>query len=305
MKLPLKLFLAAVASAGLGFCVLSSMGVTDSLCFAKGCEVYKVYAIGGISLYWIGAAAFLILGVTLLFSGGDKALLFLTGLVLAGSFVFLIVQFLLWPCTNCLMVAALLGIFAWGLAGRAGFFFRVLCMVWLLLFSSNLFMLARESIPPWPVLGKNNADIQVFFSPTCPACRKVVEKIFQNPGAASSVAFYPLAKDDKDRQKLEILVQNLRQGIPAEEALADHWKPLDRQNAHDRDWKITFNLWRNQLHLAKKGADQVPLVVSRDVFAAGSDPSRKSLPDGCSIFTPDSEGCEDEQPADPFESIFE
>ncbi|MCA1786716.1 MAG: hypothetical protein LC657_12130, partial [Desulfobacteraceae bacterium] len=220
MKYRFNLILMAIALAGFLFCLLSALGITDAFCLTQGCEVYQGYTVAGISLYWIGALVFLILGLMSLWPGAYGLLAILTGLVLVGNFVFLIIQFLMWPCTSCLIVAALLGSFAWCLAGHVKSGLGILCMVWLLLFSANIFLLAKDSIPPWPVLGKNNAEIQVFFSPTCPACRQAVENFLRDPDLAPYVAFYPLAKNNDDHHRISLLVRNLRQGMPAAQAFA-------------------------------------------------------------------------------------
>jgi hypothetical protein len=303
MKYRFSVLLAAIALAGFLFCLLSALGLTDALCLTLGCEVYKGYTVAGISLYWIGAAVFLLLGVISLWPGNYRLLTILTGMILVGNFAFLILQFLLWPCTSCLIVAAFIGSFAWCLAGQVKSGLRILCTVWLLLFSANLLLLAKDSIQPWPVLGKNNAEILVFFSPTCPACRQVVENFLQHPELATSVAFYPLAKDEEDHRRINLLVRNLKQGMPVVQAFDFYWQTLPATENPGRNWYLAFNLWRNQLHLAKKGATQVPLVISQIPLEKGPDIS-VAPPNGCSIFSRDSETCLDEPPPDPFETIF-
>jgi hypothetical protein len=303
MKYRFSLLLTAIALAGFLFCLLSALGLTDTLCLTQGCEVYKGYTVAGISLYWIGAAVFLILGVMSLWPGTYGLLAILTVLVLVGDFAFLIIQFLFWPCTNCLIVAVFIGSFAWCLAGQVKAGLRILCSVWLLLFSANLLLLAKDSIQPWPVLGKNNAEIQVFFSPTCPACRQVVENLLHRPDLVPHAVFYPLAKNADDHERIKLLSRNLTQGMPPWQAFAIHWQKLIPFDKLDHDWNLTLNLWRNQLHLAKKGAVQVPLIISQIPLEKGHDISAAPL-NGCSIFSGDSETCLDEPPPDPFETIF-
>jgi hypothetical protein len=303
MKYRLKPVLTAIALAGFLFCILSALGITDPICLTKGCEVYKEYTVAGISLYWIGASVFLLLGLMVLWIANYRFLAIFTGLSLIGNFFFLILQFLLWPCTNCLIVAALIGAFAWNLSFHVKPGLRILCTLWLFLFLANLLLLAKDSVPPWPVMGKNNAEIQVFFSPTCPACQQVVENFLGRSDLAPHVAFYPLAKDDDDRQRIKLLVQNLKQGMQPAEAFAAHWQLHTQVDTWDYDWHIVLNLWRNQLHLAGKGVTQVPLVLSRIPLDQKSDV--KTPPKaGCSIFSGDSEICEDKPPPDPFETLF-
>jgi len=303
MKYRFTLLLTAIALAGFIFCVLSAFGITDNFCLTQGCKVYKGYTVAGISLYWVGAAVFLLLGMMSLWPGNYGILAILTGLALVGNFAFLILQFLLWPCTSCLIVAALLGSFGCCLAGQIKSGLRILCLVWLLLFSANLLLLAKDSIPPWPVLGKNNAEIQVIFSPTCPSCRRVVENFLCRPDLLTHVAFYPLAKNDDDHKRIKLLAQNMRQGMRPAEAFAIHWGNVTPLDNLDHNWSLAFNLWRNQLHLAKKGATQVPLIISRIPLEKGPDKSSAPL-NGCSIFSRDSESCLDNPPPDPFETIF-
>jgi hypothetical protein len=305
MKYRLTPVLTAIALAGFLFCLLSALGITNVFCVTQGCEVYQGYTVAGISLYWIGAAVFLVLGVISMRPHSYHLLAVLTGLALFGNLFFLIWQFLMWPCTNCLIVAALLGSFAWLLSSYVKSGLRMLCMLWLLLFSANLLLLAKDIIPPWPVLGKNNAEIQVFFSPTCPACRQVVENLLHQSELLSYIAFYPLAKDADDHLKIKQLEQNLKKGVPPAEAFAVHWQAhTNSMDTWDHDWYFDFNLWRNQLHLAKKGVTQVPLVLSRIPLGKSSD-INAAPSGGCSIFSINSDFCEDNQPPDPFKKLFQ
>jgi hypothetical protein len=303
MKYRLTPVLTTIALAGFLFCLLSALGITNVFCVTKGCEVYQGYTVFGISLYWIGSAVFLVLGMISMRPQSYYLMAILTGLVLFGNLFFLVWQFLMWPCTNCLIVAALLGSFAWLLSYfKSGL--RMLCMLWLLLFSANLLLLAKDIIPPWPILGKNNAEIQVFFSPNCPACRQVVENLLHQSELLPRIAFYPLAKDTDDHLKIKQLAQNLKQGIPPAEAFAVHWQAnTPNMDTRDYGWYFDFNLWRNQLHLAKKGVTQVPLVLSRIPLGKSSNINSAPL-EGCSIFSIDSDGCEDNQPPDPFKNLF-
>lgn len=303
MKYRFNLLLAAVASAGFLFCLSAALGIADGLCVTQGCEVYRAYSIAGISLYWVGAALFLVLGLFSLRPGDYRLLVFLTGAALAGNLVFLAIQFLLWPCVNCLIVAALLGGFAWCLALQAKSGLRILCFVWLLLFSANLLSMARDGISPWPVLGENDAEIRVFFSPSCPACRQAVEDLLNRPDLIARSAFYPLAKDAGDRRRIALLSRNLARGMAPARAFAVHWHPEPIEAGWSRDWRIIPHLWRNKIHFAGKGATRVPLIISSIPMAAGQDHSLP-LRDPCSMFSGDSEICGDEPLSDPFENLF-
>lgn len=303
MKYRVKLLPAAIASAGFLFCLSAALGIADALCVTQGCEVYRAYSVAGISLYWAGAALFLVLGLVSLPPGGYRLLVFLTGFALAGNLVFLTIQFLLWPCVNCLVVAALLGGFGWCLALRVKSGLRILCFLWLLMFSANLLSMAGDGISPWPVLGKNDAEIKVFFSPSCPACRQAVENLLNSPDLVPRSAFYPLAKDAGDRRGIALLSRDLDRGMPPAEAFAVHWNPEPSEAGWSQDWGMVPRLWRNKIHLARKGATRVPLIISSIPMGEGHDRSHPPR-DPCSMFSGDSEICEDDPLTDPFENLF-
>lgn len=265
--------LTSIALAGFLFCLLSALGITDFMCLTKGCEVYHGYSVAGISFYWIGGAVFLLLGMVSLLSVHYRLLTILTSLALAGNFVFLIIPLMICPCTSCLIVSGFLGSFAWWLERHVKSHLKILCVIWLVLFLSNFLFLAKESIPPWPIMGKNNAEIEVFFSPTSPSCRQVVENFLKTPDLSPHVAFYPIASDDNDRKLIQLLSQNLMQGMNPAEAFALYLSkdntllPLDNVKC---DWTLALKLWRNQVYFAKKGFVQVPLIISRIPLGTGS-----------------------------------
>jgi len=59
------------------------------------------------------------------------------------------------------------------------------------------------------------------------------------------------------------MARNLKQGMPVVQAFDYHWQTLSSTENPGRNWYLAFNVWRNQLQLAKKGASQVPLIISR------------------------------------------
>jgi len=301
--------LTSIALAGVLFCLLSEFGITDFACLIKGCEAYHGYSIAGISFYWIGAIVFLLLGMVSLLSVHYRLLTILTSLAIICNCVFLMASLLILPCTSSLIVSGFLGSFAWWLARHVKSRLKILCMVWLVLFSSNLFFLAKETILPWPVMGKNNAEIEIFFSPTSSACRQVVETFLKNPDLSLHVAFYPIASDDNDRQLIQILSQNLMQGMDPEGAFALCLSKENTPSSLDKvksDWTISLRLWRNKVYFAKKGFVQVPLIISR--IPLGTGPVHPVKADK-GYFTIDYGICKDgplkpEPLTDPFAAFF-
>lgn len=252
------------ALLGLVYCTLNAFGA-ELLCVSSGCGIYAGYTLGGLSIHVLGAAAF---GAILLFAlltrkrPPIRALLFTV--LLAGLLIdtlFLIWQILYWPCTSCLVVALLLALCVLG--ARKGFptfrssVVQLALLLWCVAFVPVAVAAGKELLlQPWPAMGPAEAPVAVYFSPTCAACEKTIEEILQLPAVAAQAAFYPIAKNEEDLQRLAWLLEqegeidllslfSAEDGPPVEPGLALRWK-----------------LARNKMALARLGADRVPLVVT-------------------------------------------
>jgi hypothetical protein len=293
------------AALGLIFCTLNAAGA-DLLCLSSGCGIYAGYTLGGISINLLGAAGFgVILLLALLARQRPlfRSLLF-TALV-AGLLIdtlFLFWQILYWPCMSCLVVALLFALSVLGaLKVFPSFRSRVVHLALLLWFAAFVPVAAAAGkeilLQPWPALGPADAPVAVYFSPTCPACEKTVQEILALPDLAGQVAFFPIAKNAEDLQRLARMMEqegeadlmvlfSSADGPPAESGLALRWK-----------------LARNKMALARLGADTVPLVLTpRLVQAAPA--FRLPLSDGGGFpqelfkISPIEEGCSADAPVE-------
>lgn len=300
---------ALPAILGLVFCTLNVTGA-ELLCINSGCGIYAGYSLGGLSIHALGAVGF---GAILLFAllarkrPPFRFLLFAT--LMAGLLIdtlFLVWQILYWPCTSCLVVALLLALCVLGaLKGFPTFRSKVVhlaLLLWLVAFVPVLVAAGKEALlTPWPVVGPADAPVAVYFSPTCQACEKVVQEILALPELAGQVAFYPIAKNEEDLQRLTRMMEQEGEvdivslfsssaAPPGESGLALRWK-----------------LARNKMALARFGVDRVPLVltprlvqtapsVSLPLESSGSFPANlfgaPSFVEGCSADAPAEEDCE-------------
>jgi hypothetical protein len=263
-RTPRIALVALPALFGLIFCSLNAAGA-ELLCVSRGCGIYSGYTLRGVSIDLLGAAGF---GAILLFSllARQRPLFrFLLFTALIGGLVidtlFLVWQILYWPCTSCLAVALLLVLCVLG-AMAAFPTFRtntvlLVLLLWLVAFVPVAVAAGKELLlQPWPALGPADAPVAVYFSPTCPACEKTVQDILNLPALAGQVAFYPIAKNEEDLQRLARMLEQegevdilalftASDGPPVESGLALRWK-----------------LARNKMSLARLGADTVPLVLT-------------------------------------------
>ncbi len=291
--------LPVTALTGALFCAFSAVGITDTWCVTDGCDVYKDYAVAGISLYWFGAAAFALLFVLAFFERLRIWHIGLTWLFGLGSLGFLLLQFFMWPCTNCLIVAFFIGVCIALTAWQKQKTLWVLGGCWLILFGANLLALAKSSIDPYPAFGSEKAAVQIWFSPSCPACRQLVAAFLEHPALPVSLAFMPLAKDAADQRRIALLLRYLNAGVPAAEAFERHWRePADMPP----DLRTRLILWRNQVAFSRLNIMQVPVVLNTSSLMLAPDIDA-GADDGCSIFAGPDDPCDEPLP-DPFDTLF-
>ncbi|WP_051261629.1 vitamin K epoxide reductase family protein [Desulfovibrio inopinatus] len=259
---------ALCALFGAMFCLLAAMGATEALCVTQGCAFYKGTTLFGIDLYHLGAVGFGFIALSSLAAvRSSKARPFLTTL-LVGALVFdavlLLIQAGTASCVNCLIVAFFLGLTAlctFPLHSRRG----LLLALWTFCFTAALAGAARESITPQALYGPEEANIKIFFSPTCPSCKALVEKFLTRDDLNPDVAFYPVAKNNKDLIGIALFRQSLIQGKSLSEALALAWttdsSKLEHLGFTDRLQLHTISM-RNKLALLHAGYHSVPLVIT-------------------------------------------
>lgn len=305
-----KLFLLPASFSGGLYCLSRVLG-SDLFCGTRGCEIYAGYGLFGISFYLYGFVGFL--GIFLLTLYVDyryvRPLLALTlGLALLIDTLFLIYQTLLWPCSSCQVVALLIGICAFSgvqvlkLPGRK--LLMALGVLWCLFFITVGVAVVKEvAFKPWALYGSSEAPVKIYFSPTCPACEKVVRKILDDGRMADQTGLYPIAKNREDAARL---ARVLEPGVDLVDAtiVLGLFAPAS-QDAPALSSRNRLRLLSNKMALARYDVSRVPLILSPDVVevhnSAGSltlpidklwqKPSGNTLDTGCSTLVND-ENCQ-------------
>jgi hypothetical protein len=305
-----KLFLLASSFLGGLYCLLNAFGA-ELFCGTRGCEIYAGYGLFGLSFYLYGFVGFV--GIFLLAlwfprRPARQLLSFAVGLALFLDTLFLIYQSLLWPCSSCHVVALLIGLTAFfaviGLEIPGRKFLLGIGLLWSVFFIFvGLAVVKEVAFPPWPIYGSTEAQVKVYFSPTCPACEEAIRKILNDPEVAIETAFYPVAKNDTDEARLARLLRQAGEMRDAEAILGLFEKEPDQPATLGVREK--FLLFCNKMALARSGATRVPLIVSPSIVEIYSLDDGLSLPieslwgspvgttpdAGCSAIT-DDEDCE-------------
>jgi hypothetical protein len=260
---------------GLALCLLNAAGA-DLFCLTTGCALYAGYALFGFSFYIYGAIGFGVISL-LAASAGKRPRVapWLGGIILAGLFLdllFLGWQILYWPCSSCLVVALLLG---WTAAGYWRTYpqicrrlFKGLLLVWLAVLIPVAVTTGKEVfLMPWSIYGPAEANIHVFFSPTCPACATEVNKLLQS-SVVTRMAFYPIAKNERD---IHLLATLLQEGI-TQPADLERLFGADLSDATAPSLHLRWRLAKNKMTLARHGAQTIPLILSSTVIERSRPP---------------------------------
>jgi hypothetical protein len=282
---------------GLIYCLLSVFKMTDVFCITKGCSVYDGFSIFGISLYWFGATAFFILLLTAVIRTGWYLLL-TAAFFLTLNMAFLLVQVLLWPCASCLIVAALFGaIMAASILPEKKKWAGRLMMVWFLLFVLNGIAAAKELLAPWPVYGNNEAQIRLYFSPTCPSCRTMIDSLLSRTDVLSRIALYPVSKGPEDTKRIRLLEKMLRDGVPIQDAVIQYQQNTVMNVEWDMDYfRTALNTFKNLMALSRLGVAHVPYLSTGAAFWTEAGKTAP-LKDDCPVFSKSPSGlCEDSKP---------
>ncbi|MDR1243157.1 MAG: hypothetical protein LBM00_10330 [Deltaproteobacteria bacterium] len=269
---------------GLAWSVFFTVGIgTDAVCVTSGCAVVENERIAGISPWWVADALFFLMALFAVLRLRVAAH-FIAALFLAGDCVFLALMLFLAPCASCLVLALLLFCaFVFLSAKNAGFlvktrrFFHVaLSLIWLFLFVMNLGPVVGDVAGSKLLYGSPEAEIDLYFSPTCPACLEAL-RFF-----AESANFYAVAENDEDIAILADLTRRLTEGQSLEGAM----ESISSMRATGtyaapaltlmQELPLRFAVMRNKAGISRLGFTTVPVILFRGLPQNWVDRGRQS-----------------------------
>lgn len=265
-----------LALFGVIFSLWNSLGDPSVLCVTEGCSLFQNFKIAGISLWWVGVGSMALLALSALI-GLVKTGLFLSCMGLLLDTILLVIMLSSAPCLNCLIIGLILALLY--LSFRSLFYKRqrnprksmpLAFYIWAFVFILNLGCLIQDTIKPWglPVnnLQTSEAPVQIYFSPSCPACLNLIESLGQG-GSPQYFAIYPIAENSQDILVIDALYSKMQKGLPIAQALTE---------ARAGEYKLTpdlllqphliwlqLKLWRNNAHVLSAGSDRLPFVEFR------------------------------------------
>ncbi|RLA97433.1 MAG: hypothetical protein DRG83_15860, partial [Deltaproteobacteria bacterium] len=170
----------ALTLLGALFCLLNLFTPNAFHCTDTGCRLYGKMTLLGIPIFGWGTLFFFLIFLALIFKPVKVSILLELG-VLIDTFL-LSYQLYNVICTKCLIVAFFLGltsivIFASSRRKRS----LILLFAWWTFFSGAIFTSYTQNITrPYPIWGKPDAPLKVFFSPSCKTCQALMESLMEN-----------------------------------------------------------------------------------------------------------------------------
>lgn len=261
-----RVIASALALAGILFTIAAGLGGAKPLCLTQGCSLYQDVSLLGFSLWWWGAGAFSLL-LLLSLAGKLGWAFWLAFVAVALDCVFLFWMAVSMPCLNCLIAAllffALFVTLALG-SSSARLPSLVLAVLWLTLFTPNVFAAGQELAGPWRITGEAQAPVQVYFSPSCPSCREALKGLLM--GGAQNLGFYPVAETEDDVKRLLQLRRELQKGASFPSAFARSRDPNKvPEPGFLENLSLRAGLFRNKMALSRMGAQRIPVIVMHGI----------------------------------------
>lgn len=261
-----------LAALGVAFCAWNGLDASSVPCLTDGCTLFQSFAVGGISLWWVGLVVFAVLA-GLALAGALGAGWFLSGMAVGLDCIPLIVMTLTAPCFSCLVAALLLALTFWRFREelhtsqtRAGVPLSRswLLALWSLLFVVNVGLVFRGSVEPWPIQMPESGEVRtsIYFSTSCGACRQLI--MGMPVAEAREVAWYPVAEDGTGLFAISAMNTALQSGTSLDKAFRialdtqapTLWESLTSPHL----LVMQFRLWVNQAHVLRAGGSTMPFV---------------------------------------------
>ncbi len=255
-----------VAALAVAFCVWTAFGNDVNICVTTGCALYQDFSVAGVSLWWIGCGAFLLLCACALF-GQARIGRALAAIFLWGDACLLALMAATSPCVSCLVAAFFFfaSYIAFGMAGKtipqraSGFSWGsfILKSVWSFFFIINLGLVARSQLNVWPLLDEGDARTRLFFSLSCPRCLESVDAL----AGRIDIAYYPVAENEEDIFRVARIKKLVEEGAGVADAIA---RTRDDENGGylagytPEMLLLRFRLLRNKSYIFQAGSQGVP-----------------------------------------------
>lgn len=276
-----------LALAGFLFSLWHVFSPTNLFCITSGCTLFTSFTIKGFSLWWFGATLFGLLAFCALV--GSSALgQALSGFALCIDCVLLLIMLLTAPCASCLLAACLLALCYASFRSQTdrslsakGEKYSLPLLLWTILFIANMGLVANTSLAPQPILAATHPEERignVYFSPSCPACRQLVQQMDQE--SIKKITWFAVAEQEEDIAAIAFMQQQIQMGrsLPQAFNAAYDAPPMDTLTLFSPSMLfLQLHLYINKAHVLRSGG-VLPLVEVQGLPSFMTGKSQSAMP---------------------------
>lgn len=256
----------AVSVIGLCFSVyqILSMLFFESVC-TDGCSIFSSFTIMGVSLWWFSAFFFMFVLILSLF-GFAYLIRILTAIALTLDIFLLFIMLNTSLCMLCICAGILVACSYYVVRYEnrrplapypKTFLLSVWCILFVLLLGSGI-NANQQGISFAKV---ENPSTNIFFSPSCPACKKILLSEAGN----ENIAWFPVEENENDIWRILFMQERINAGDTVYQALikAEENKPEEKAELKDmlslKYFVMQYNVWKNTA-VVKRRTSAVPYI---------------------------------------------
>lgn len=263
-----------VSVMGLAFSVYNILSsfLSGEVC-ETNCSVFADFTFMGFSLWWLSTLVFALILILSLF-GLAYCIRLITAIALFCDLFLFAIMLKTAMCIMCVGAGVLFALSYYAIRYEnrrpiEPYPKTLLLTVWGMLFIALIGSAVNASQKAYPLVSSENAAANVFFSPSCPACKKLIAAEHGN----RYISWYPVEENEDDIWRIIYMKHCLQAGDTLYQALlkAEEAKPEDTVGFFDaldsEYFSMQFAVWKNSA-IVKRRSTVLPYT---EVFGAPAD----------------------------------
>lgn len=256
----------AISVIGLCFSVyqILSMLFFEQTC-TDSCSIFANFTIMGVSLWWFSAFFFMLILILSLF-GFAYLIRLLTAIALTVDICLLFVMLNTSLCVLCICAGILVACSYYAVRYEnrrplEPYPKTVLLNLWCILFVLLLGSSINANQQGISFAKVENPSTNIFFSPSCPACKKILMAEAEN----KNIAWFPVEENENDIWRIMFMQERINAGDTVYQALvkAEEKKPEEKIELMDMlRWKyfvVQYKVWKNTA-IVRRRTSVVPYI---------------------------------------------
>lgn len=255
-----------VSLIGLGFSVYNVLNsyLSPETCTAN-CSVFANFTFMGFSLWWVSTLVFAFILILSLFGLAYWIRLITAAALFLDLFLF-VVMLTTTVCYMCMGAGVIFACSYYAVRYEnrrpiEPYPKTLLLTAWGILFIALAGSAVNASQDAYPLVQAENPTTKVFFSPSCSACKKLIQAEYAN----KNIAWYPVEENEDDIWRIIYMQERLLAGDNLYQALekAEQAKPEEKAgllDGLDGDyWHMQYEVWKNSA-IVKRRSTVLPFA---------------------------------------------